>query len=110
MDHRLPRSRSQSWTASRTTTRGNARFRPRYGIIIVGTLLLFPVALTLCRGYLMFFAAKDTVEWWSERWRRRIFERGRKEERRRIKQELERRGAPLTPELAEILDGKSDDD
>ena len=46
----------------------------------------------------MFFAAKDTVEWWSERRRRRI----RKQERRRIKQELERRGVPLTPELAEI--------
>ena len=76
----------------------------------MGMLLLFPVALTLYGGYLMFFAAKDTVEWWSERWRRRIFERGRKEERRRIKQELERRGAPLTPELAEILDGKPDDD
>ena len=112
MEHRLPRSRSQSWTASRTTTRGNAGFRPRYGIIIVGTLLLFLVALTLYGGYLMFFAAKDTVEWWSERRRRRIFERGRdrgqKDERRRIKQELERRGAPLTPELAEILDEDGD--
>ena len=88
--------------------------RGETGIIIVGTLLLFPVALTLYGGYLMFFAAKDTVEWWSERRRRRIFERGRdrgqKDERERIKQELERRGAPLTPELAEILDGKPDDD
>ena len=80
--------------------------RGETGIIIVGTLLLFPVALTLYGGYLMFFAAKDTVEWWSERRRRRI----RKQERRRIKQELERRGVPLTPELAEILDGKPDDD
>ena len=58
----------------------------------------------------MFFAAKDTVEWWSERRRRRAYERGRKDESRRIKQELERLGAPLTPELAEILDGKPDDD
>ena len=79
-------------------------------MIIVGTLLLFPVALTLYGGYLMFFAAKDTVEWWSERRRRRAYEPVRKQERRRIKQELERRGAPLTPELAEILDGKPDDD
>ena len=75
-----------------------------YGIIIVGTLRLFPVALTLYGGYLMFFAAKDTVEWWSERRRSRI----RKQERRRIKQELERRGAPLTPELAAILDEDGD--
>ena len=52
----------------------------------------------------MFFAAKDTVEWWSERRRRRI----RKQERRRIKHELEQRGVPLTPELAEILDEDGD--
>ena len=79
-----------------------------YRIIIVGTLLLFPVALTLYGGYLMFFAAKDTVEWWSERRRRRAYERGCKEERRRIKQELERLGAPLTPEQAAILDEDGD--
>ena len=54
----------------------------------------------------MFFAAKDTVEWWSERRRSRI----RKQERRRIKQELERRGVPLTPEQVAILDGKPDYD
>ena len=80
----------------------------------MGTLLLFPVALTLYGGYLMFFAAKDTVEWWSERRRRRIFERGRdrgkKDERERIKQELERLGVPLTSEQVAILDGKPDDD
>ena len=74
----------------------------------MGTLLLFPVALTLYGVYLMFFAAKDTVEWWSERRRRRAYERGCKEERRCIKQELERRGVPLTPEQAAILD--EDDD
>ena len=74
----------------------------------MGMLLLFPVALTLYGGYLMFFAAKDTVEWWSERRRRRAYERGCKEERRRIKQELERRGVPLTPELAAILDEDGD--
>ena len=84
--------------------------RGETGIIIVGTLLLFPVALTLYGGYLMFFAAKDTVEWWSERRRRRAYERIRKQERRRIKQELERRGVPLTPEQVAILDGKPDDD
>ena len=70
----------------------------------MGTTLLFPVALTLYGGYLMFFAAKDTVEWWSERRRRRI----RKQERRCIKQELERLGAPLTPEQAAILDEDGD--
>ena len=75
----------------------------------MGTLLLFPVALTLYGGYLMFFAAKDTVEWWSERRRHRAYERVRKQERRRIKQELERLGTPLTPEQAAILDGKQDD-
>ena len=53
----------------------------------------------------MFFAAKDTVEWWSERRRRRI----RKQERRHIKQELERRGVPLTPEQAAILDEDGDE-
>ena len=75
----------------------------------MGTLLLFPIALTLYGGYLMFFAAKDTVEWWSERRRRRAYERVRKQERRRIKQELERLGAPLTPEQAAILDEDGDE-
>ena len=54
----------------------------------------------------MFFAAKDTMEWWSERHRRRI----RKQEHQRITQELERRGAPLTSEQVAILDGKQDGD
>ena len=66
------------------------------GVIITATLLLFPTTLMLYGGMIVFFAAKEFVE-------KRAMARGRREERERIRREMEKLGAPLTPEQAKIL-------
>ena len=74
------------------------------GLIVVATLLLFPTAVAVYGGVHLFFAAKEAVE-------KREREKGRKEERERIRQAivqvLEERGILLPDEeIARILDGK----
>ena len=70
------------------------------GVIVLGTLLLFPTTLICYGGLKMWFAAKEAVE-------RKAMEKGRQEgrqeERQRISQALEREGISVTPELARIL-------
>ena len=62
------------------------------GVIILATLLLFPTTVTLYGGLQMFFAAKEAVE-------KRAAERGRREERERIKRVLVSRGITPPPEI-----------
>ena len=70
------------------------------GVIILGTLLLFPTTLTLYGVLQMWFAAKEAVQ-------RRAAERGRREgvqnERERIKRVLASRGITPPPEIASII-------
>ena len=66
------------------------------GVIIIATLLLFPTSLALYGGMIVFFAAKEFVE-------KRAASRARREERQRIRREMEKLGAPLTPEQVRIL-------
>ncbi len=72
------------------------------GVIILGTLLLFPATVALYGVLQMWFAAKEAVE-------KRAMERGRRQERERIKKVLAERGMP-PPEIASILADESDAD
>ena len=73
------------------------------GVIIVGTLLLFPTSMAFYGGMIVFFAAKEFVE-------KRAMKRGRKAERERIQKELAARGVPLTPEQVRIMSREADND
>ena len=72
------------------------------GVIIVGTLLLFPTSIAFYGGMIVFFAAKEFVE-------KRAMKRGRQAERERIEREFAQRGVPLTPEQLSILNGETHD-
>ena len=71
------------------------------GVIILATLLLFPSTLALYGVLQMWFAAKEAVE-------KRAMERGRQEERERIKKALTELGVELPPEVASILSSGSE--
>ena len=74
------------------------------GVIIMGTLLLFPATVALYGVLQMWFAAKEAVE-------KRAMERGRRQERERIKRSLAERGITLPSEIASIIfDGPESDD
>lgn len=73
------------------------------GVIILGTLFLFPSTLALYGVLQMWFAAKEAVE-------RRAIKKGRKEERERISKALTELGVELPPEVANILSEGSDAD
>ena len=73
------------------------------GVIILATLLLFPTTLALYGVLQMWFAAKETVE-------RRAIERGRRQERERIKRVLAERGIVPPPEIASVLADESEAD
>ena len=66
------------------------------GVIIVGTILLFPTTATLYGGVKVFFAAREAV-------RRESREKGRQEERARIIKVLSEHGVTLPPEVANIV-------
>ena len=70
------------------------------GVIIVGTMLLFPTTAAIYGGIKVFFAAREAV-------RREAREKGRQEERERIRKELAKQGIAISPELAKILNGNS---
>jgi len=70
------------------------------GVIIAGTILLFPTTATIYGGIKVFFAAREAV-------RREAREKGRQEERERIRKELAKQGIAISPELAKILNGNS---
>ncbi len=74
------------------------------GTIIAATLLLFPTSMAFYGGMIVFFAAKEFVE---KRAMKRGLQEGRQEgrqaERERIRRELAKLGAPLTPEQVRIL-------
>lgn len=75
------------------------------GLIILGTLLLFPTTVALYGVLQMWFAAKEAVQ-------KRAAERGRREgiqtERERIKRALASRGITPPPEIASILADESE--
>lgn len=71
------------------------------GVIILGTLLLFPATVALYGVLQMWFAAKEAVE-------KRAIERGRRQERERIKKALTELGVELPPEVASILSSGSE--
>ncbi len=73
------------------------------GVIILATLLLFPTTLTLYGVLQMWFAAKEAVE-------KKAAERGRRQERERIKRVLVSRGITPPPEIDTPPDGGSDAD
>ena len=73
------------------------------GVIILGTLLLCPVTVALYGVLQMWFAAKEAVE-------KRAMERGRRQERERIKKALAEHGVELPPEVASILSDGSNAD
>lgn len=73
------------------------------GVIILGTLLLFPTTVTLYGVLKMWFAAKEAVE-------KKAAERGRQEERERIKRVLASRGITPPPEIDSPLADASDAD
>ena len=82
------------------------------GVIIVGTILLFPTTATIYGGIKVFFAAREAVRRESrEKGRqegiREGLQEGRQEERERIRKELAKQGVTISPELAKILN--SDD-
>ena len=90
------------------------------GVIIVGTMLLFPTTATIYGGIKVFFAAREAVRRESrEKGRqegiqegrqegiREGLQEGRQEERERIRKELAKQGVAIGPELAKILN--SDD-
>ena len=70
------------------------------GVIIVGTMLLFPTTAAIYGGIKVFFAAREAV-------RRESREKGRQEERERIRKELAKQGVAISPELAKILNGNN---
>ena len=87
------------------------------GVIIVATLLLFPAAATLYGGAAVFFAAREAVQnHYRERGRQEGLQEGlqegqkagQKAERERIRKEAAERGIAITPELARILAGESE--
>ena len=73
------------------------------GVIILATLMLFPSTVTLYGGLKMWFAAKEAVE-------KKAAERGRQEERERIKRALASRGITPPPEIAGIIFDESESD
>ena len=78
------------------------------GVIIVGTMLLFPTTATIYGGIKVFFAAREAVRRESrEKGRqegiREGLQEGRQEERERIRKELAKQGITIGPELAKIL-------
>ena len=100
------------------------------GVIIVGTMLLFPTTATIYGGIKVFFAAREAVRRESrEKGRqegiqegrqegiregiqegrqegiREGIQEGRQEERERIRKELAKQGIAIGPELAKILNG-----
>ena len=90
------------------------------GVIVLGTLLLFPTTLTFYGGLKMWFAAKEAVEKKAMEKGRQVglqegraegLQEGRKEERKRIGQAvaaLKQRGEPITPEeISRILEDDS---
>ena len=82
------------------------------GVIIVGTMLLFPTTATIYGGIKVFFAAREAVRRESrEKGRQEGIQEGRQEgrqeERERIRKELAKQGVAISPELAKILN--SDD-
>ena len=87
------------------------------GVIIVGTMLLFPTTAIIYGGIKVFFAAREAVRRESrEKGRqegiqegrqegiREGLQEGRQEERERIRKELAKQGVTIGPELAKILD------
>ena len=76
------------------------------GVIILGTLLLFPTTLTLYGVLQMWFAAKEAVE---KRATERGRREGRQEERERISKALAELDVELPPEIARILSDESND-
>ena len=92
------------------------------GIIVVAPALLFPTAVSLYGGVLMFLSAKDTVERWSrakdekamakgrEEGRKVGREEGREEGRREIAALLKEHNVELPPEVLHRLNGDRDSD
>ena len=70
------------------------------GVIILATLLLFPTTLGLYGVLQMWFAAREAVE-------KRATERGRRDERERIRKALAEHGIELSPEIDRIVSGES---
>ena len=88
------------------------------GVIIVGTMLLFPTTATIYGGIKVFFAAREAVRREAREKGRREglqegrqegiregLQEGRQEERERIRKELAKQGVAIGPELAKILNG-----
>ena len=76
------------------------------GVIIVGTMLLFPTTATIYGGIKVFFAAREAVRRESrEKGRQEGLQEGRQGERERIRKELAKQGIIIGPELAKILNG-----
>ena len=73
------------------------------GVIIVGTILLFPTTATLYGGVKVFFAAREAVRRES---REKGRQEGREEERARVFRVLAERGITPPPEIADILNDK----
>ena len=79
------------------------------GVIIVGTMLLFPTTAVIYGGIKVFFAAREAVrrearEKGRQEGIREGLQEGRQEERERIRKELAKQGVAISPELAKILD------
>ena len=86
------------------------------GVIIVGTMLLFPTTAAIYGGIKVFFAAREAVRREArEKGRqegrqegiREGLQEGRQEERERIRKELAKQGVAVSPELAKILNGNN---
>ena len=80
------------------------------GVIIVGTMLLFPTTAAIYGGIKVFFAAREAVrrearEKGRQEGIREGLQEGRQEERERIRKELAKQGVAISPELAKILNG-----
>ena len=76
------------------------------GVIIVGTMLLFPTTAIIYGGIKVFFAAREAVRRESrEKGRQEGIKEGRQEERERIRKELAKQDITIGPELAKILNG-----
>ena len=80
------------------------------GVIIVGTMLLFPTTAAIYGGIKVFFAAREAVrrearEKGRQEGIREGLQEGRQEERERIRKELAKQGVTISPELAKILNG-----